>query len=270
MLALISLVATAVAQDPEFETATVVAEEEATAEESETTASAELGGLWTSGNAQLYAVNAGIEAQHRWDRNQLSGVLGANLGAAVPDANGDGRVDENERLAGYVENARRAFTDVRYDRFLSDRDSVYALAGAFHDVFAGYDLRSHEQVGYSRLLVKNDSSTLRLEGGLDWAQEWRTTDEYANIVAARVLVGLKHAFNDNVRFSETLELYENILTPEDLRILNTATLSSTLNSTFSLKLSHALIFDNLPVEGFRKLDQTTAVTLVVTLARTDG
>ena len=48
-------------------------------------------------------------------------------------------------------------------------------------------------------------------------------------------------------------------------MLNAAAFSAKLSDKFSIKLSHQLTFDNVPVEGFRTLDQTTLVTLVATV-----
>ncbi len=234
-------------------------------EEATRSLEAELGGLFTSGNAVLYAVNAGVTFDTRWDRNKLAALASANLGAAVADTDGDGLLQQDERDVGFQENSRRVNAEVRYDRFLSKRDSLYVLAGGFHDIFAGYDLRSHEQVGYSRLFVTNEDSELRGEIGLDYAQEFRTTGDFVDILAARVLLGVKHKFNDNVSVSDTFEVYENLIQPEDVRILNTASFTSKLSDIFKLKLGHSLIFDNLPVEGFRKFDQTTTITLVASL-----
>ena len=126
-------------------------------------------------------------------------------------------------------------------------------------------MRSHQQIGYSHLLVSTKRTEVRAEGGVDYAQEWRTTDEFANILAARVLLGAQHAFNDNVVIADTFEVYENVIDLADLRILNTASLTAALDSKLSLKVSHSLIFDNVPVEGFQPLDQTLGVTLVATL-----
>ncbi|MEZ4235580.1 MAG: DUF481 domain-containing protein [Myxococcota bacterium] len=256
------LVCGAYAEDSEF-AGTV-----APPEEQKTELTAELGGTLATGNSNYYAVNGGMALKHTAGKNQLTVGAGLNLGAAraVIDTDGDG---VPEGIADqYTENARRLFADARYDRFLSDKDSLYALAGAFHDRFAGFDLRAHEQLGYSRRLVKDDDTELRVEIGADWAQEDYVTDvdpNYANVIAARLLVGVSHKFSEQVAFSDTAEIYENVINVDDVRILNNATLTSALSGKLSLKLTHALIFDNVPVEGFRPLDQTTMVTLVATL-----
>jgi putative salt-induced outer membrane protein YdiY len=268
------LASVAAAEDSAFSTA-----QAETAEKPESKVTGELGATWASGNTNFYAVNGLVTASHKWKKNKLSGVAGVNLGAAISDVDGNGYVDDAD--GGYVENAQRFYGDARYDRFLSDKDSLYVLAGAFRDKFAGFELRSHEQIGYSRLLLKNESSELRTELGADWAQEnytevdvldpvsgaviGREDPDTQQIIAARVLIAASHAFNESVGLADVLEVYENVIDPEDLRLLNTATVTSALSGKFSIKLSHTLIFDNVPVENFRKLDQTTMVTLVASL-----
>ena len=257
MIVLTTLGSLAFAQD--FAGAEVLADDQtAEVEEAETTLSAELGGQVTTGNADLYVVNGGAVFGSRWDKNKFSALAGVNTGGA--------KIDD---ATDYQENVRRIFGDARYDRFLTEKDSLYFLAGAFHDIFAGYDARSHEQIGYSRLLVDTDKSEVRTEIGVDWAQEWRhfedDTKEFAHIVAGRLLAGASHQLNEHVGVADTFELYENVINPADLRLLNTASLVSTLGSNLSLKVSHTLLFDNVPVEGFEKLDQTVGLTLVATL-----
>jgi putative salt-induced outer membrane protein YdiY len=148
------------------------------------------------------------------------------------------------------------------------KDSLYVLAGALIDPFAGYDLRSHEQLGYSRKLVATETTTLTGEVGLDLAQE-NFVDGVdpgrADVLSGRVMMGFEHAFSESVAFSEQVEVYENLLVPADVRVLNTAALSSKLSNTLSTRLSHTLTFDNVPVEGFRPLDQTTMFTLVASI-----
>ena len=256
---------TATAAESEFAGTTEPAAE---VEKPEASASVELGGLFTSGNAQYYTVNGALRGSYKWKRNQVSALGGVNIGAGIADADGDGTLGDAERSVGYSRNVQRYYAEGRYDRFFSDRDSMYVLAGAFADPFAGYDLRSHEQIGYSRKIVTAEKTTLVGEIGFDIAQENYidgVDPNYMNIYAARGMLGLTHAFNDNVSFTNTFEAYENVIDLADLRILNTATLSAQLTNRFALKLSNTLIFDNVPVEGFRKLDQTTMATIVATL-----
>lgn len=169
-------------------------------------------------------------------------------------------------MAG-TSRARKATADLRYDRFFGERDSLYVLFGALTDPFAGYDLRTHEQLGYSHLFVANAKTRLVGEFGFDVAQENfvdGVDPSSADIFAARAMLGVAHAFNEGVSFEDKFEVYENVLDPNDLRLLNTASLTSKLSGKLSLKLSHALTYDNAPVEGFEPIDQTTLLTFVAT------
>jgi hypothetical protein len=255
----------ALADDPKFEETDKALTDEPVKEDK---LSAELGGAYTTGNTDFWTFNSTVNAAFRRSSNKLGVVAGAVTGKSVVDADGDGIISDLEKEAGRVRNAQRLFVDARYDRFLGEKQSVYVLAGAFVDPFAGYDLRSHEQFGYSRVLVDSESTNLLAELGADYAQENYVTGVDPNtrdIIAARALIGFKHTFNDAVSFQDTVEVYENVLDLEDLRVLNKAAITSKLSEKLSLKLSHDLIFDNQPVEGFRKLDQTTMVTVVATM-----
>lgn len=261
----------ALAQTPEFADAIIPADDEKVeveVEKPKTKLAAEIGFTYVSGNAVAIALNSGVQFSHRWKRNRIHAPFTLNIGQSIPDADGSGSLDDQERAAGLTENARRVIFDPRYDRFLSAKDSLFVIVGVLHDPFIGYDLRPHQAIGYSRLLVDDDDTEVRIEIGVDYAQEFYVEGvdpRFQSIFAGRVQGVFSQQFNDNVGFSDTIEIYENLLMPADLRVINTATLTSALSSKLSLKLSHLLLFDNVPVENFRKTDQTTMVTLVASL-----
>jgi Protein of unknown function, DUF481 len=268
MLLLPLLLTVAHAEDSTFAGASTAPVE---VEEVETDLSAEVGAAYADGNVWYYTVNAGLSYGRKWGSNRVSGAASANLGRAAADLDGDGIVSDTERpgaLFDLPESARKLAAEARYDRFLTERGSLYLLAGAYTDRFSGYDARSHEQIGYSLWVVQGDAVKLRTELGADYAQEFYvegTDSASANIIAARVLVGLEWKLNENVSFTDTAETYVNVLSPDDTRVLNQAVLSSKLSTVFSVKLSHTLTFDNVPVTGYRPLDQGAMVTLVATL-----
>jgi len=230
--------------------------------------SAELGFTYVSGNAVLVSLNGGLQLSHRWKRNRFQLPATINVGQSIPDTDGSGTLEDEERVGGLVENARRVIVEPRYDRFFSERDSLFLVVGVLHDPFIGYDLRPHQAIGYSRLLVDDENTEVRVEAGFDYAQEFYVEGidpRFQSVFAARVQGVFAQQFNDNVSFSDTIEIFENLLDPSDLRLINTANFTSSLSSKLSIKLSHQLLFDNVPVDGFRKTDQTTMVTLVASL-----
>lgn len=229
---------------------------------------AELGGAFTAGNTRTYTLNASLDADHGWGHNRLGIDTGVNLGRSIIDADGDGHIDMDEHDAGWVETARKLWIDLRYDRYVSPRESLYALGGTLVDPFAGYDNRSHVQVGYSRLLFQDEDTHMVSEIGLDGAREdyvQGVDPGLGHVVAVRMMLGLTHTFNENVSFTNKLEVYENVPNLVDLRILNQASIGARLADTLSLKLSHNLVYDHDPVEGYQPLDHTTTVTFVAHL-----
>lgn len=273
---LLAAVLPAVAQDDLADFSAADQETEAV-ETADTDLSAELGGAAVTGNAVYYSLTGSVAFAHKWQDNKLDIKSAAAYSTGKIDVDEDGTLSDGERALDNQELAKKVGGDIRYDRYLTKSDALYVWVGALHDPFAGYTARVHEQIGYARKLVENDDTKLGAEVGFDWAHEFFVEDQtagndfletnaaYENVLAARVGVSFSHAFNENVAFTDTAETYVNVISPDDVRVLNTAALNTKLSDVFSLKLSNQLTFDNVPVEGFRKLDQTTLLTFVASI-----
>jgi putative salt-induced outer membrane protein YdiY len=237
-------------------------------EEAAADLSAELGGSMTTGNIAFYTVSVAVHGGYKWKENRLSGTSSALWGQGRVDADDNGTLDQTERNAAPVETARRAAGDLRYDRFFGERNSLYASGGGLIDPFAGYDLRTHEQLGYSRHLLAKDDTSIVVEGGIDYAQENYVAGvdpNSANVIAGRAMASARHAVSEYFSFENKSEFLENLQDFKDLRVNNDVIISARINGSLSMKLSHSLRFDNQPVEGFRPTDQTALATLVATL-----
>lgn len=243
----------------------------------DTDLSAEVGGAFVSGNAIYYSLNGSLAFAHKWQKYKLDLKGGVNYSSGKVDADANGLLDDAERAVANQTLAKKVFGDLRYDRFLTQKDALYLWAGALHDPFSGYKVRVHEQLGYARKLVDAEDTQMGAEVGIDWAHEFfteaqatgidflETSPDYENVLAGRVGLTFSHAFNQNVSFTDSADAYVNVVSPEDVRVLNTAALNTKLSDVFSLKLSNQLTFDNVPVEGFRKVDQVTMVTFVASI-----
>lgn len=229
---------------------------------------AELGGAMAAGNSAAYSVNAGITGAHRWANNRISGSAAALFGQAVVDLDGDGILSAEEREQGYKTNQQQGVGFLRYDRFVSKRNSLYALAGVLVDPFAGFASRSHQQIGYSRKLVTNDTTLLVGEIGFDWAQENFVAGQdpgYADVFALRFMAGLQHTFNESVQLKWAVEVFPNVVELDDVRVNNTTSLAAKLSDKLGFKTTYIMRFDNVPVPGFRKADHALTASLVVTI-----
>lgn len=256
------LAAAALAADPEFAGAATPGQ---TLGPPRWALSAELGGAWSAGNTVAYTLTANLGTSRVWARNKLALQLAANVGRGLADTDGDGSLSPAERAAPMVETSRKYAADLRYDRFFGKRDSLYALAGALTDPFSGYDSRSHAQLGFSRNFLSQGPLSLVGEIGGDVAREdyvEGTDPGLDHVFAARVMGGLTYRFNPSADVSERLEVYENVLDLQDVRVLSTLAFTARLSTVLNVKLSHAFTFDHVPVDGFLPIDAVTVVTVV--------
>lgn len=256
----------ALADEPKFEKPVVPPAEVVTAPEFKL--SAELGGSYTSGNSNFYTLLSTLNGSYQAEKSKVGLIGGAVVGAGRVDTDGNGVISDAEKDAPYKKNAERFFGDLRYDYFFGKKNSVYALVGGYRDPFAGFDLRTHEQIGYGRVLIDTDDTDWNVELGVDLAQENYVDGVEAagqNVLAARAMTSISHKLGESLSLQESVEVYENVLDTRDLRLLNQAALSVKLHEALNLKLSHNLIFDNQPVDGYRRADQTLNLTIVATL-----
>ena len=175
-----------------------------------------------------------------------------------------------ERLLDHAERTGRDEAgELRARHLGGHEDHRRAGAGAFHDPFAGFELRAHGQVGYSRLAINETATHLAVELGVDVANEdyvEGVLPASAKLVAAQASVKFDHAFNESVSFADNLTAYEPLLTqPEgaefapyftDLRVSNTATLSAKMTDRLSLNVSDTLGWRNEPVAAPEGLSET--------------
>jgi len=234
---------------------------------------AELGGAWSAGNTDSRKLSASYAAAYRWHRNQLSSAGQLTLGSALIDEDGDGHLSEEERTRSRVRTAQRASGDLRYDRFLSDRNSLYVLGGGFTDPYAGYDTRFNGQLGYSHLLLfepgQDDPDTsLAAEVGVDAAREDYTDGVVPNRGVkynARGAVGFVRVLTKSLAFGQDVEVFVNVQDPKDTRLISDTAITNELTSTMSVKLSYTMTYDTDPVEGYVPADHQGLVSLVATV-----
>lgn len=235
-------------------------------EEAVGTLSLELGATYTSGNTQYFTVNGSLIGGYKWGNNGLQAKAVGVYGMSVVDLSGDGTLSDAEINEGFTANASKVIGYARYDRFFG-KNSLYVLGGALVDPFSGYDYRFNEQLGYSRQIISTEETVFVGELGIDFAQENYVEGVDPNsdlVLAARVMLGVTHKFNENVSLTEEIEAYENLMDYQDLRILNTLAITMKMSEAIGLKVANSIIADLQPVEGYRQVDQTTMATLVVT------
>lgn len=287
MFLALSFLAVAHAEDAKFE-GTKTGDE---AEKAETHLKANLGGNFSAGNSESIAFNGGLNVDVKWKRNEVGVIANTAIGYGAVDVDANGFLDSSERCVGATGHdcsptAEMYSLDGRYDRYFSKTSSLYILAGVYHDRFAGYDLRSHGQLGYANTPIDDGDTKLKVEAGVDFANEDYVEGVEPNatkLLALQIAGAYTHNFNANVSFTDGLTVYEPLLTQPDgspfaphftdIRIGNNASITSKMSDKLSISVSDVLAWRNEPVappSGFEdesrsNIDNTLSVALVASL-----
>ena len=206
---------------------------------------AELSFVSTSGNTDTMTLGFGAEVGFKPDPWDVA------FKAAFVRAESDGDL-----------KARSLDLALRAGYRLSPRVEVFDICGYFENRFAGIDHRFNEDLGVAYLVLPEGPHKLKVEAGMGYTKEWRISAEDRSFATARAALGYKWAFSKTAEFSEDFAYVADLKTSKNWRVQNVASVSATLTSLLSLKVSHALNFLNEPSPGFRKTDTVTAAAVV--------
>lgn len=267
-------------------------------------ASAEAGVIVTTGNSQTTTGTAAAKASRRDGNNRFaveaSGTYARSTIRDFTDDDENGMISEDEITEDGVTSAKNAQIKLRYDRFLTEHNSLYASAAAGFDEPAGKDFVGGGQVGYSRQVYKTDRHEVKAELGYDFTYEdLAAVDQSTSIHSARFFAGWKGALHTEtdaegkVTPTTTAEASAEALVNlnpldvstgdgeagfgEDTRLNGTVGLTTKLLDNISLAVSVTAKFDNVPAPaapfalpyepGFvpeaEKLDTISKATLIV-------
>jgi hypothetical protein len=257
-------------------------------------ATAEAGLLATTGNSQTVTLSAGGNATRVDPRNKLVLTVAfayARATVLVPDdGNGDGLIGPGEIAEDATTTANSSQLKLRYDRFLTDFDSLYATGMIGADRPAGKELVGGGQAGYSRRLFKDEKHEVVAEVGYDFTYEDLAVGEPLAIHSARLFSGYKGLVRADTSVEASVEALGNLNTlptlPEesgpldDTRVTGIAGLTTKLTAAVSFSFSFTVKYDRAPAPrapfpglmfepGFvplsEKTDTITKASLIVSL-----
>ncbi len=166
--------------------------------------------------------------------------------------------------ANDVETARNWGIALRYEYAFSEWVSTYAQQAQESDVFAGYNLRYHSDLGLKVFLTKTSTTTWFSEAGYRYTSEFRTRNPSdVRLHFARVYSEATHAFNTGTSGKVWVEYLPNFTTPDDYMINGEASVSSLLSDIFSIKTGYLARYRNTLVgAATTRLDSTFTTALV--------
>lgn len=228
----------------------------------EWTAAADAGILLTTGNAETVTITAGAKATRKSGNNKLeaavSGALARSGIRVATDINNNGTISEDELDNQTLVTAETISGKLRYDRYLTDKNSLYLAALGLRDVPAGKEFSGGAQLGYSRTLKKTETREALGEFGLDYTYEELVAapDDPLQIFSLRAFVGYKATLGTATTLDTSLEALANLnkldtptgeaKTFEDLRLNGVATIATKIGDDLSLGVSIGAKYDNVP------------------------
>ncbi|HJX64550.1 MAG TPA: large conductance mechanosensitive channel protein MscL, partial [Polyangia bacterium] len=134
------------------------------------------GFMLTSGNSQATNATFGVNASRKQGNNKLALEGGLAYGKSnnlVPQKGPDPANPTGSVVTGYdrptVVSANNWAAKVRYDRFLTENNSLYVSGQAAGDKVAGKKFFGGGQAGYSRQLLKDSMNLVVAELGYDFS-----------------------------------------------------------------------------------------------------
>jgi uncharacterized protein DUF481 len=228
----------------------------------EWTAAAEAGLVLTTGNSETTTATGGFKASRKTGANKLSleasGAYAKSGLRVLVDKNGNGVIDDPSEITT-VESltAESLASKLRYDRFLTDFNSLFIAALAARDTPAGKESVLGGQFGYSRQLYKSDTAETVGEFGYDFSREDLITGAPVAIHSLRGFVGHKATMTEGVLLDTSLEALTNLNREtlptgadggafEDTRVNLKLAIQAKLGINLAVQTSFEAHFDNRP------------------------
>jgi hypothetical protein len=229
------------------------------------------GMLITSGNSDSKNFSFGVNGFRKEGNNKLALEGGLAYGtsnatvARMDDPNNPNTITglDHQKVVSTNNMAAKG----RYDRFLTEHNTAYGSAQAAADKIAGKTFFGGGQIGYSRLLVKDQWNLVVAELGYDFSyerylQQAGQTADPVTIHSARVLVGETLSLSKETGVTASVEALFNLNKEtnainvndgskgvkafKDTRVNAKVGLSTNLWKSLSFGFSFALKYDQNP------------------------
>ena len=253
---LLSLPTTASAGDPKFEYG-----KKEEVKKVEWKAGALAGLAITTGNSRTTTGTVGAKASRKAGSNKFeaeaNGAYARSSIFLANDADGSGSIDGSEVTRPAQTTTRAWMVKGRYDRFLTEHNSLYITAVASGDKPAGKDFVGGTQFGYSRQVYKDDKHEVKAEVGYDFSYENAVLDASGVAIhSARLFVGYEGTVTKDTGVQGQVESLHNVNSLdtaagevsafEDTRVNSMVALTTKLFEDISFRFSFTAKYDHAP------------------------
>ena len=226
------------------------------------TGTAEFGLLFTTGNAETTSISGGFHTSRKAGDNKFAleatGAYAKSGVAALNDLNGNGLVDNQQEITTQETiTAEQLNSRLRYDRYLTNNNSLYIAALASRDTPAGKLSQFGGQAGYSRQLYKSKLAETVAELGADYSRETLTVGDPISIISGRAFIGEHAIMAQDTVLDTSLEALTNFNREtlptgkdggafKDTRVNLKVAISAKIGENLAVQTSFEARFDNRP------------------------
>lgn len=183
-------------------------------------ATAEAGVIFTTGNSETTTATGGLKVSRKANNNKVAFEAGAAYSRSnllvLLDQNGNGMIDDLSEIQSVDTTTAETLTSkLRYDRFLTELNSLFIAGLASRDTPAGKEFVFGTQIGYSRALRKTKTALTTAEIGYDYSHEQLVAGPSLSIHSARAFMGHKATLTEGADLDTSIEVLTN-LNKEDL------------------------------------------------------
>jgi putative salt-induced outer membrane protein YdiY len=249
---------------------------DAAAKTDATEAKIQAGGMGTSGNSRVINGTASAQGRLRRDANQGSAVLAANYGRSPVEP-----TDRHSKMKTGVENYQGK---LRYDRFITERFTIFGAISARRDRFQNLNLRLNIDPGVAYYFITERKQQFWGELGYDFQYDIRTQKAVDAAAAlhkknpdneeidktevrhsARLFAGYANNLTENFALSTGLEYLQGIPETTNWRLNWDLGMTSKIAGNFSMAVTFGLKYDHNPLPKIADTDTCLAVSLVYQL-----
>jgi uncharacterized protein DUF481 len=223
-------------------------------------AAAQAGLLFLTGNSRVTTFSAGASASRKANKNKFALEAGAAYARSsiflAVDENANGTIEESELTRPSQTTTRSWMVKGRYDRYLTENNSLYGAAGLLADRPAGKELVANGQVGYSRQLYKDEVHLVLAEAGYDYTYENLVVGDGLSIHSLRTFGGYQGKLRKDTGLEASLEALFNLNTLdtatgevgafEDNRLLGKLALTTKATDAVSFRFGFEVRVDSAP------------------------
>jgi putative salt-induced outer membrane protein YdiY len=227
-------------------------------------ASVQAGFVYTSGNSRSATFSAGAAASRSDGKNKIAldvgGVYARSSVLVINDSNKSGAIGPDEITRESQTTAKNWNLKLRYDRFLTTNNALYAAGLVGQDQPAGREVFGGVQAGYSRQLCKSDMHEALAELGYDFNMEKYVAGDDLAIHSLRAFLGYTLTLRKDTSIGASLEALMNLNNErrsvinagpdvgpfEDSRLNAKVSLTTKLWKALSFRVGFTLRYDHAP------------------------